>query len=36
MRYPGGRPEQLRSLPRPFVEEAYYDPPKITWQPLPG
>ena len=34
-RVAGGRPQLVRRLPRPYVEEADFVPPQLTWQPLP-
>jgi Tol biopolymer transport system component len=31
----GGRPQRIESLPGPSVDEGYYDPPELTWLPLP-
>ena len=34
MRFPGGRPQRLRFLPQPFVEEAFFSAPQIAWRPI--
>jgi Tol biopolymer transport system component len=35
-RVAGGRPQLVRRLPRPYVEEADYFAPQLAWQPLPA